>query len=317
MIARIEHHVGLPVAATPHLLDPSAKPPRVGCLSARTILGPMALVYDVDTSSFSTAVIERSHTVPVIVDFWAEWCGPCKVLGPIIEQAVNDAGGDVELAKLDVDQNQQLAGQFGIQGIPTVIAFKDGQPAARFTGALPEAQVREWIDQLRPSELDLAVGQAEALIDAGELGPAQEVLVGILEQDPGHQDAGVVYAGLLIDNGLAGAALEVLAKLAPTNEVEQLQAAARMASADEIDIDAMRAAVAADPHDTAARLALARAHAAHGEVQAGLDEMLDIVAGKGADADEARKAMLDIFELRGGDDDLVKQYRAKLASALF
>jgi putative thioredoxin len=277
----------------------------------------MTLVYDVDTASFATAVIERSHAVPVIVDFWAEWCGPCKVLGPIIEKAVIEAGGDVELAKLDVDQNQQLAGQFGIQGIPTVIAFKDGQPADRFTGALPEDQVREWIDRLRPSEADLAVRQAEQLIDAGDLGAAQKVLESILDQDPGHLDAGVIYAGLLIDNGLAEHALAVLARLAPTVEVEQLQAAARMASADDIDIDAMRAAVAADPSDTAARLALARAQAARGDVQTGLDELLAIVETKGEDSDEARKAMLDIFELRGQDDDLVKSYRAKLASALF
>ncbi|NNC40636.1 MAG: thioredoxin, partial [Acidimicrobiia bacterium] len=108
---------------------------------------------DVDTAGFNEHVIQRSHEVPVVVDFWAEWCGPCKTLGPTLERLTNEAGGVFELAKVDVDQNQELAGQMGVQGIPTVVAFKDGQPVSQFTGALPEAKVKEWLAEFMPNPM--------------------------------------------------------------------------------------------------------------------------------------------------------------------
>ena len=109
----------------------------------------MSHVKDVDTAGFNQLVIERSHEVPVVVDFWAEWCGPCRTLGPTLERLTDEAAGAFELAKVDVDHNQALAGQMGVQGIPTVVAFKDGQPVSRFTGALPEPQVKEWLNYSR------------------------------------------------------------------------------------------------------------------------------------------------------------------------
>ncbi len=278
----------------------------------------MTLVYDVQTDTFARNVIQRSLQVPVIVDFWAEWCGPCKVLGPILEKVVAESGGAVELAKLDVDANQQLAAQFGIQGIPTVIAFKDGQPVAQFTGALPEAQVREWVRQLLPSEADKQVVEAERLIDAGQEEAAAEILAGVLSQQPDHEGAGVALAGLYLDRGDVDAAMTVLDRLVPSDAVQQLKAAARLTAAENIDLDAVRATLEAEPSNLAARVKLAEAEAAHGDYEAALNDLLAVVAAKDEEqSEEARKAMVDIFELLGNDDPLVKAYRAKLASALF
>ena len=121
----------------------------------------MSHVIDVDTAGFNEHVIQRSHEVPVVVDFWAEWCGPCKTLGPTLERLTDEAGGVFELAKVDVDQNQELAGQMGVQGIPTVVAFKDGLPVSQFTGALPEAQVKEWLTEFMPNPMDDFVAAAD------------------------------------------------------------------------------------------------------------------------------------------------------------
>ena len=282
-----------------------------------TIVAVMQFVTDVDTPSFTAAVVERSFEVPVIVDFWAEWCGPCKVLGPILEHAVEASGGSVELAKVDVDRNQQLAGQFGVQGIPTVVGFKNGQAVSRFTGALPDAQVREWIDQLKPSQLDLTVTRAEGLLERGEDTEAETLLNLVLAEDATHQDAGIVLAGILLDRGDAGGALALLGRLSPTEEVQQLRATARLASAESIDVNAAEAALAQDPDDHAARLDLAKASAARGDVEAALEDLLRVVESRAEEADEARQAMVDIFEIRGSDDPLVRSYRQRLASALF
>lgn len=277
----------------------------------------MSLVYDVDTAEFEVKVIERSHEVPVVVDFWAEWCGPCKVLGPTLEKVVNAAGGTVELAKVDVDSNQQLAGQFGVQGIPTVVAFKNGQPVGQFTGALPEPQVQQFFDQLAPSEVELQVTAAESLIDEGRDQEASAILSGILEQDPGNQDAGVLLAGMLLDAGENDAALGILGRLAPTEEVTALQAAARIGDAGEADVAALRVSLDADPDDHAAAIELARAEAASGDNAAALERLLRVVEARSDHLDSARQAMVDIFSMLGNDDDLTKTYRTKLATAIF
>ena len=277
----------------------------------------MQFVKDVETSGFEREVVERSFEVPVIVDFWAAWCGPCKVLGPMLERSVQDAGGAVELAKVDVDQNQQLAGQFGVQGIPTVIAFKDGAAVSQFTGALPEDQVREWIQQLIPSQLDLTVRRAEDLLEQGDTDAAEQLLDAVLAEDAIHQDAGVVMAGLHIDRGNTDEALALLARLRPTDEVQQLQAAARVGAAGAIDVDALEATLASNPTDRAAQLSLAKARAARGEAEAALEAMISIVEERGDESENARKAMLDVFEILGAEDPLVRTFRQRLASALF
>lgn len=275
-----------------------------------------ANVRDIDTAEFAQAVVERSREVPVVVDFWAAWCGPCKVLGPILERAAAEADGEWELVKVDVDQNQQLAMQFGVQGIPTVLGFRDGQAVARFTGALPETAVRQWLRQLVPSELDRAAAEGVAALERGDDDHAEAILRRVLEQDPAHVEAATGLAALLIDRGDGEEALAVLGRLPTTDEVRRLQAAARMLQAGG-DVTELRQRVAANPEDWQARLELGRALAVAGPQREALDHLLEVVSARvGELSDQARVAMLDLFDLLG-DHPLVGEYRKKLANALF
>jgi putative thioredoxin len=275
-----------------------------------------ANVRDIDTAEFAQAVVERSRQVPVVVDFWAAWCGPCKVLGPILERVAAEADGEWELVKVDVDQNQQLAMQFGVQGIPTVVGFRDGQPVARFTGALPETAVRQWLRELVPSELDRAAAEGVAALERGDDATAEAVFRRVLQQDPAHVEAATGLAALLIDRGDGEEALAVLGKLPTTDEVRRLQAAARMLQAGG-DVTELRQRVAENPEDWQARLELGRALAVAGPQQEALDHLLEVVGARVGDlSDQARLAMLDLFDLLG-DHPLVAEYRKKLANALF
>ncbi len=275
------------------------------------------LITDVSTEEFPQAVLQRSHEVPVVVDFWAEWCGPCKVLGPVLESLTVEADGAFELAKVDVDANQALSQQFGVQGIPTVVAFREGAVAGRFTGALPESQVRTWLESVLPDEMDKMVEQARDAALGGDLLQAEQVYRMVLDRRPDHQEAGTGLAGLLLARGDSDEALIVLGRLAPTPDVERLQAAARLAAVRTDDIAELEAAVAADPEDGAARLALARGLAARNEYEPALDHMLALVQSKGEHMDEARNGMLDIFGLLGDEHPLTGPYRRRLSSALF
>ncbi len=275
------------------------------------------MIKDVSTAEFAREVVERSHEVPVVVDFWAAWCGPCKVLGPTLEKLTAEAGGAVELAKVDVDQNQALAQRFGVQGIPTVIAFKDGRPVDQFTGALPEPAVREFMASLAPSQHDLAVQRAEALLDEGRDEEASALLSEVLAAEPGHQDAGVTLAGMLIDAGETGHAIELLERLSPTEEVRALLAAARIGDAADVDHGALEEAVAADADDHAAALELAKARGAAGRYDEAFTMLLGIVEARVDESDAARLAMIDLFDLLGNEDPMVGQYRTKLATAIF
>ncbi|MDH3518112.1 MAG: thioredoxin [Acidimicrobiia bacterium] len=270
-------------------------------------------VKDVAAADFATEVIARSHEVPVLVDFWAEWCGPCKVLGPTLERLAGEAQGSWELAKVDVDQNQQLASQFGVQGIPTVVAFRDGQIADRFTGALPEAQVRQFVDSLLPSELDMTAEQGLLLLEAGDTAGAEAAFRAVLESDPAHEVAGIAMAGTLLDRSDRDGALLVLSRLAPTEAVRQMAAIARLAGAG--DPGELEAAAAAGQPE--ARLDLAVALAAAGDQEKALEALLELVAEKSEISDQARLTMLDLFEILGPDDPLTAAYRRRLASALF
>jgi putative thioredoxin len=278
---------------------------------------PSRHISDISTADFPQMVLQRSHEVPVVVDFWAEWCGPCKVLGPILEHLTVEADGAFELVKVDVDANPELSQQFGIQGIPTVIAFRDGAIANRFTGALPEQQIRVWLGEIMPSELDQMVEQARDAALAGDLLQAEQVFRMVLEQESDHADAGTGLASLLLARGDSEEALIVLGKLAPTSEVERLQAAARLSASRTDDVSGLEAKVAADPADDAARLELARALAGRSEFEPALDHMLRVVQSKGEQSDVARRAMVDIFDVLGDEHPLTVPYRRRLASALF
>ena len=278
---------------------------------------PQHHVRDVTSAEFPAAVLQRSREIPVVVDFWAEWCGPCKLLDPLLHKAVAEAGGRFELVRVDVDQDQALSTQLGIQSIPTVIAFRDGAPVSRFSGAIPESALATWLEQVLPNELDLAVDQARDAALRGDLIEAEAIFRGVLGQRPDHHEAGTSLASLLLSRGETEEALIVLGKLASTAEVERLQAAARLGAARSDDISELQLRLDAQPDDDVARLGLAQALAARTEYEPALDHLLHIVRTKGPGREDARQAMVDIFGVLGDGHPLTTTYRRQLASALF
>ncbi|MEX1004432.1 MAG: thioredoxin [Acidimicrobiia bacterium] len=270
---------------------------------------------DVSQADFPNAVIEESRRRPVVVDFWAEWCGPCKVLGPMLERLAAEGAGSWLLAKVDVDQNQSLAQQFGVQGIPTVVAFRDGQVVNQFTGALGEPQVRSFLQSIVPTELDMAAAAAEAAYDEGDVAGAEAGFGAVLEQDPAHEIAGLGLATILLDRNDAAAALEVLARLPRSEDVRRMESAGRLwGDAGDVESLAEAAAASGAPGD---RLAYAKALSVNGDAADAMEILVDLVSERGELAEEARVALLDLFEVLGHDHALVGTYRRRLASALF
>ena len=247
-------------------------------------------VTDVSEADFQQVVIEGSKETPVVVDFWADWCQPCKTLGPLLEKVTNEADGSVRLAKVDVDANPRLAQAFGVQGIPMVIAFKDGRPVSQFTGAVPEAAVRQFIAQLTPPVVDEAVQAAEALADAGDLAGAESALNLLLAEQPTNLEAGLSLATLLLDRGASREAIEILTRLSQTPDVKRLLAAARLLDGGEVDL--------ADP-------------------EAALPRLLEMVKEGGDGREKARLQMIDLFDVLGPEHPVTIEYRRRLANALF
>jgi len=252
-----------------------------------------------------------------VVDFWAAWCGPCRTLGPALERVAEEYRGAFELVKIDVDANQQLAAQFGVQSIPTVLAFRDGKPVSQFMGAIPEPQIRQFIDAILPTEADRKVDEARSrALDGDETG-AEALFREVLAEDPGHGEAGTGLAALLIARGDTDEALIVLGKLGRTGEVERLEAAARVQANHGVDLSDLEARVVADPGDDAARVDLGQALAANGEYEPALDHLLEAVRTGGEHREAARQAMVDVFGLVGPSHPLTASYRRALANALF
>ncbi len=250
---------------------------------------------DVTESNFQTEVIERSHQVPVVVDFWAEWCGPCRQLGPVLEQAVAARGGQVELAKLDTDANPMLAQSFRIQGIPAVKAFKDGKVAAEFVGAQPREMVERFLDSLVPSEVDKLIEQG----DEASLRKAAAL-------EPSRADAAVPLARILRDRGATEEALELL------REVPGSFAADGLASRIKLEQAAARAEAPGLP-DLGDALAALDA----GDHERALELLIGSLATADGAKEDIRKVVVGILDELGVESPLARDARRRLASALY
>lgn len=254
------------------------------------------MVFDVDEAQFEQRVIERSRELPVVVDFWAEWCGPCRTLSPALEAAAAKREGEVELAKVDTDANQQLSAAFGIRGIPAVMAFRDGRIVDRFTGAIPPAQVERFFDDLAPS-------QADRLVESGD----EESLRKALDMDPRHVEAATRLGRMLLERGETEPALGILDGFHSDFIAEGLAARARLASAD---------GDGAIPGSEE----LGRAFEAwdSGDHEAALEALHEALAGTDDPErrDQIRKVMVAIFTELGADHPLAREHRRRLAAAL-
>ncbi len=283
-------------------------------------------VFDVGDDGFAREVLEASHRAPVVVDFWAPWCGPCRTLGPLLERLAEQAAGTWRLAKVNVDESPQVASQLAVRSIPLVIGFRDGRAVSEFTGAQPESAVREFLEQVLPSQADLLAAEAGERLAAGDADEALAKAMAALQLDPRHGPAALVRAQVLAARGEVGEALSTL-ELLEGAPPELARAAERLAAeirtgtptaAGDADLVALRERVAADPRDLAARLALGRGLAAGREFEAALEQLLTVVEqDREYEEQAARKLMLDLFELLGGDHDLTQTFRGRLAQALF
>ncbi len=278
--------------------------------------------YDVDQSNFQQRVIETSMHTLVIADFWAEWCNPCKILKPLLEKLAEEYGGRFILAKINTEQNQELASQFGVRGIPNVKAIYNGVLVDEFSGALPEAQVREFIERNIPSPADELLIRAGTLRDAGDLDGALQILGEASRIDANNETVRIEAADILLEQGQAEEAQRLLDSLAPLTRMEdrvaQLIAKAGFALGGQTagDEAGLRATIAADPANLDSRLQLANLLIASRRYAEGMDELLEILQRDRAWNDEAaRKTLLSVFNMLGADP-LVPQYRRKLASAL-
>jgi putative thioredoxin len=286
------------------------------------------LIKESSTAAFRADVMAESMKQPVLVDFWAPWCEPCKQLTPVIEKVVRGAKGRVKLVTLDIDKYPEIPGQLGIQSIPAVIAFQRGQPVDGFMGALPEKDLRGFIERLvgplGPGAVDEIMAEAKALTDVGDLAGAADLYAAVLVEDPGHAGAIGALAKLHLDLGDSENARRFLAMVPPGKENDPAVAAARAAidlkdqTASLGDTAELEARLAANPADHQARFDLALALAAANEREKATDALIEIIKrDRTWDDDGARRQLLQFFDVWGPMDEMTVAGRRKLSAVLF
>lgn len=280
-------------------------------------------VIEADDQTFQQLAVERSRELPIVVDFWAEWCQPCRLLGPILEKLAREFDGKFLLVKVETEKAPSIASAMGVQSIPAVYGLRDGQLLDYFVGLLPEVQIRSWIERLLPSPAEALVAEARAAAATDPV-TAEAKFKQAAELDPNLASARIALAELFLDAQRTEEAQAILDELERRGylepEAEKLKARIHLASQSgkAVDLDQLRAAVQTDPKSLPAKLELAEGLAATEQYQEALETALAIVqSGKKEFVEPARKLMVDLFHLLEDQPELVNEYRRKLSTALY